>query len=85
MDERKFDTGNNAKILMAVKNWVGSLCGTLLTELILSPGHVAAALDNILSGLSVPIARRRWEAKMDQALVALSHGVSRPLLAARLR
>lgn len=61
MDERRFDTGNNAKIWMAVKNWVGSLCGTLLTELILSPGHIAAALDNILSGFSISAAHRQPE------------------------
>lgn len=44
----KFAAGINAKIQMAVKNGVGCLCGTLLTELILPPGHIdAAAPDNI--------------------------------------
>lgn len=61
MDERKFDTGNNAKIQMAVKSWFGCLCGTLLTELILSPGHIAPALDNILSGFFISVARGQWE------------------------
>lgn len=56
-----FDTGNNAKIQMVVKNGLGSLCGTLLTELILSPGHTAAALANILSGVSISVSRRQWE------------------------
>lgn len=50
--------GNNAKIQMAVKNWVGSLCGTSLRELILSPGHIAAALDNILSGFFISAPHR---------------------------
>lgn len=53
MDEGKFDTGNNAKIQVAVKNGVGPPCGPLLTELILSPGHIAAALENILSDVSI--------------------------------
>lgn len=61
MDESEFDTRNNAKIQMAVKNWVGCLCGTLLTELILSPRHIAAALDNILSLVSISAAHRQWE------------------------
>lgn len=61
MDEREFDTGNDAKIQMAAENWVGSLCGTLLTELILSLGHIAAPLDNILSGFSISVARRQRE------------------------
>lgn len=59
MNEGMSDTGNNAKIQMAVKNWVGPLCGTLLTALIHSPGHITAALDNILSGFS--ISRRHWD------------------------
>lgn len=61
MDERRFDMGNNAKIRMAVKNWVGSLSGALLTELILSPKHIASAADNILSDLSISSAHRQWE------------------------
>lgn len=58
MDEGEFDAGNNAKIQMAVKNGVGSLSGTLLTELILSPG-LSPALANILSGISISVSHRQ--------------------------